>query len=91
MADDDDGMIAFCSYFSKYISLSPRTTIDFHRLLGGRLWTEIGGRVMLFIQEILGQLENIGFQSLSQLKKIDFAIFERIQSIEIGSDSYLRN
>ena len=60
MVDDDDGMIAFCSYFSKYISLSPRTTIDFHRLSGGRLWTEIGGKVMLFIQEILGQLENIG-------------------------------
>ena len=60
MADDDDGMIAFCSYFSKDISLSPRTTINFHRLSGQRLWTEIGGKVMLFIQEILGQLENIG-------------------------------
>ena len=43
-------------------------------------------------------LGNIGtggkywFQSLSQqLKKIDFAIFERIQSIEIGSDNYLKN
>ena len=60
MADDDDGMIAFCSYFSKDLSLSLRTTINFNRLLGGRLWIEIGGRVMLFIQEILEQLENIG-------------------------------
>lgn len=41
---DDDGMIAFCSYFSKDISLSPGTTIDFHRLSGGRLRTEIGGK-----------------------------------------------
>lgn len=40
---DDDGMIAFCSYFSKDISLSPGTTIDFHRLSGGQLRTEIGG------------------------------------------------
>ena len=29
-------------------------------LIRGQLWTEIGGRVILFIQEILGQLENIG-------------------------------
>jgi len=40
---DDDGMIAFCSYFSKDISLSPGTTIDFHRLSGGKLRTEVGG------------------------------------------------
>eukprot|EP01018_Ginkgo_biloba_P007661 Gb_18677 [translate_table: standard] len=41
---DDDGLIEFCAYFSKDISLSPGTTIDFHRMPGGQLRTEIGGK-----------------------------------------------
>ncbi|GLJ12463.1 hypothetical protein SUGI_0191540 [Cryptomeria japonica] len=41
---DDDGLNAFCDYFSKDISLSPGTTIDFHRLPGGHLRTDIDGK-----------------------------------------------
>ncbi|KAH9321123.1 hypothetical protein KI387_015762, partial [Taxus chinensis] len=43
-AADDDGLNAFCDYFSKDISISPGTTIDFHQTPGGHLRTDIDGK-----------------------------------------------